>query len=93
VAQSSVRLRLFNPAGVEVASLTQLVPHWWECNPSLNLPSGRKRVTVTSTQPVAFAIMDVVASTEKKVFVIDNFRFYFTAKPATHATYLPLIKK
>jgi hypothetical protein len=73
---------LFNAVGTEVASITDSVSDAYGTCGFPGEPRVRRRVVVTSTQPVAFAIMDVVTATEDKVFVIDNFKFFSEEKPS-----------
>ncbi len=75
-AQRRVRLRLFGLNGTEVATTTDAaLPEGGRCDISGG-PRARKFLAVTSTQPVAFAIMDMDPATGNVAFVLDNFKFF-----------------
>jgi hypothetical protein len=71
LAETSLRLRLFDPSGTEVASMIKAAaPAAGDCG----LPGGPRAATVvtaTSARPVAYAVMDTVEG--DRVFVIDSF--------------------
>jgi hypothetical protein len=73
-AGATLQLKLLDASGAEVASVTDTaLPADGTCGYPGD-PRARKTVTATSTQPVAFAIMDVLPMDGTKlVFVIDNF--------------------
>ena len=72
-AGATIRLKLFDASDAEVASITESAfPPGGTCG----LPGdqrARTTVSVTSAQPVAYAVMDTTESAF--VFVIDNFEF------------------
>jgi len=78
-AGATARLRLFDPSGVEVASVSDLaLPADGTCGMP-GEPRARKVLTAIARQPVAYAIMDVLPS--DRIFVIDNFSFGLATDP------------
>jgi len=78
-ANVPVRLRLFDSSNVEVASVSELaLPAGGTCGFPGD-PRAKKTISVTSSKPVAYAIMDLAE--DGRVFVIDNFEF--EVAPAT----------
>ena len=72
-AGSPIRIRLFDAAGTEVASVADTAePADGTCGYPGN-PRARKTIAVTANQQVAYAILDL--DTSGNVFVIDNFGF------------------
>ncbi len=92
----TVRLRLFDASGAEVASAAEAaLPADGTCGYPGD-PRARKTLSVTSTQPVAYAIMDALPLDDiQHVFVIDNFEFQSTPPPpslsSTYASTPPSI--
>ncbi len=74
-AGQPLRIRLFGPTGNQVAANIETS---WPANGTCGLPGdprARTAVTAISAQPVAYAVIDMEAATESRVFVIDDFRF------------------
>ena len=70
-----VRLRLFDAAGGEIATVTDSATEVAGTCGLPGQPRARKRLLLRAEQPVAAAIMDLGADTGRFVFTIDNFTF------------------
>ncbi|MFN8470106.1 MAG: NosD domain-containing protein [Caldilineaceae bacterium] len=82
LAGQPLRVRLFDAGGNLVASNTET---GWPAMGTCGLPGDvrtKTAVTATSTQPVAYAVMDMDAVTGY-IFVLDDFRFLTSAGAST----------
>jgi len=68
-------LLLYNAAGVQIGYAESLIPAQGLCAGSTGNDRGTVTLTASSsTDPVAYAVIDMVPSTGNHVFVIDNFK-------------------